>query len=49
MVIADVGNDDILDAFAALWTAERIFHGQARTLPDTPSQDAVSLRLEIVY
>jgi predicted RNase H-like nuclease len=47
--VKDVGNDDILDAFAALWTAERIFHGQARTLPDTPSWDAMGLRMEIVY
>ena len=41
--------DDILDAFAALWTAERIAHGVARTLPDEPLFDARGLRMEIVY
>lgn len=44
-----VGTDDILDAFAALWTAERILHGQARTLPDAVVRDDVGLRMAIVY
>lgn len=41
--------DDILDAFAALWTAERIASGVARTLPETPLCDARGLRMEMVY
>ena len=41
--------DDILDAFAALWTAERIACGTARTLPAEPTRDAVGLRMEMVY
>lgn len=43
------GDDDILDAFAALWTAERIVLGIASTLPDSPPTDAEGLRMEIVY
>jgi len=41
--------DDILDAFAALWTAERIAKGTARTLPEDPPRDARGLCMEIVY
>jgi len=40
--------DDILDAFAALWTAERIAAGEARTIPISPPVDAFGLRMEIV-
>ena len=40
--------DDVLDAFAALWTAERILAGQAKTLPAAPPQDAYGLRMEMV-
>jgi predicted RNase H-like nuclease len=28
--------DDVLDAAAAAWSAHRIAHGTARTLPETP-------------
>lgn len=45
----DVADDDILDAFAALWTAERIAAGQARTLPDTPTADSEGLPMRMVY
>ena len=41
--------DDVLDAFATLWTAERIALGTARTLPEDPPRDARGLRMEIVY
>lgn len=41
--------DDLLDAFAALWTAERIAGERARTLPNEPSGDAIGLRMEIVF
>jgi predicted RNase H-like nuclease len=44
-----VADDDILDAFAALWTAERIARGAAKTLPESPPTDAAVLTMEIVY
>ena len=40
--------DDILDAFAALWTAHRILEGTAVTLPFEPPVDSHGLRMEIV-
>jgi predicted RNase H-like nuclease len=40
--------DDLLDAFAALWTARRIHQGAARTFPTTPERDACGLAMEIV-
>jgi predicted RNase H-like nuclease len=45
----DVADDDILDAFAALWTAGRIGAGEARTLPDAPPRDGAGRPMEIVY
>jgi len=42
-------DDDILDSFAALWTALRIWRGEAQTLPEHPSRDATGLMMEIVY
>lgn len=47
--VAHVGHDDILDAFAALWSAERILKGNAKTLPRLPPVDRSGLRMEIVY
>jgi predicted RNase H-like nuclease len=35
--------DDLLDAFAALWTAERIGAGTARRLPDLDERDRYAL------
>ena len=43
-----VADDDILDAFAALWSAERLLNGQATVLPPTPEHDATGLVMEIV-
>ena len=40
--------DDVLDAFAALWTAERIASGISRTIPAIPPKDSFGLRMEIV-
>jgi len=40
--------DDILDAFAALWTAERISTGKAQSIPVEPERDSSGLRMEIV-
>lgn len=45
----DVADDDIMDAFAALWTAERILNRSARTLPEEPPFDAAGLPMRMVY
>lgn len=45
----EVADDDILDAFAALWTAERVLAGTERTLPTAPPADRCGLPMEIVY
>ncbi len=44
-----VADDDILDAFAALWTAERIARGESRTLPEEPPHDASGNLIAIHY
>ena len=41
-------NDDLLDAFSALWTAERVFNNQAMALPSDPPLDSCGLRMEMV-
>lgn len=41
-------NDDLLDAFAALWSAERVVAGHALTLPGVPPIDSCGLPMEIV-
>jgi len=46
--VKDVGDDDILDAFAALWSAERIPRGVSQSLPERPPTDRFGLRMEIV-
>jgi predicted RNase H-like nuclease len=40
--------DDLLDAFAACWTAEGIYRGLGQTLPADPPRDSTGLRMEIV-
>ena len=40
--------DDLLDAFAALWTARRISKGTAITLPAMPTRDRFGLPMEMV-
>ena len=42
------GEDDVLDAFVALWTAERIASGASQTLPSVPPTDSFGLRMEMV-
>ena len=44
----DVADDDLLDAFALLFTALRIHAGTACTLPDPPPADAAGLPMRIV-
>ena len=40
--------DDLLDAFVACWTAERIYRGREVTLPAAPPRDSAGLRMEIL-
>lgn len=44
---SQVGDDDILDAFAALWSAERLMQREAIRLPMEPEFDATGLVMEI--
>lgn len=41
--------DDVLDAIAAAWTAQRLIEGEAVHLPAEPEVDERGLRMEIVY
>lgn len=43
----EASDDDIADAFAALWTAERVHAGTARTLPESVPFDRFGLRMEM--
>jgi predicted RNase H-like nuclease len=43
-----VADDDLADAFAALWTAERIARGEHVTYPENPPLDATGLPMRIV-
>jgi len=45
----DVANHDINDAFAVLWTAERIFNGKAVSIPAEAEFDSMGLRMGIWY
>ena len=45
---AEVATDDILDAFAVLWTAARIHAGIATALPAVPACDPCGLPMRIV-
>jgi predicted RNase H-like nuclease len=45
---SEASDDDILDAIAALWTAERIHRDEARQFPATAPLDAVGLPMRIV-
>ena len=40
--------DDVIDAFACLWTARRVLRGEAVRIPPAPELDARGLRAEIV-
>ena len=44
-----VSHDDIYDAFAALWTAERIYEGKAGVIPAPSPRDAMGLHMEMWY
>jgi predicted RNase H-like nuclease len=40
--------DDVLDAFACAWTADRIVRGQAVTILAAPPRDRFGLPMEMV-
>jgi len=42
-------NDDIADAFAALWTAQRIVKGISRTMPFDPPVDSAGLPMRMMH
>jgi len=42
-------DDDVLDALALLWTAERIARGEARSLPEMIETDRLGLPMAIWY
>jgi predicted RNase H-like nuclease len=44
-----VAHDDVVDAFAVLWTAERIFQGVARRLPEAAVADSCGLPMRIWF
>jgi len=44
---SDVGPDDVLDACALVWSAERLYRGAAVTLPANPPRDGRGLLMEI--
>lgn len=47
-LVPNVGADDLLDAFAAAWTAHRVATGDALRFPDVIEIDERGLRMEIV-
>ena len=46
---SQVADDDIYDAFAALWTAERINLGVAEVIPDIPEMDSFGLQMRMCF
>ena len=44
-----VADDDIYDAFAALWTAEHILLETAKSIPDQPEIDPFGLPMAMWY
>jgi predicted RNase H-like nuclease len=40
--------DDVLDAAALLWSADRFWRNQHETLPPVPSRDAVGLEMSVI-
>jgi predicted RNase H-like nuclease len=45
---AKMADDDILDAAALLWTADRFQRGLCKTFPPVPSKDAVGLEMSVI-
>ena len=45
----DVAHDDILDAFACLWTARRLENGHAANLMPQPLIDPVGIPMQMVF
>jgi predicted RNase H-like nuclease len=47
--LSGASSDDVLDALAALWTAERLASGKAERIPDRTEVDRVGLRMEMWF
>jgi predicted RNase H-like nuclease len=47
--VKNVANHDINDAFAVLWTAERIYRWEAKVIPAEDEFDSAGLRMGIWY
>jgi predicted RNase H-like nuclease len=45
----DVSPDDVLDAYAAAWTAMRVFQGEAGCIPENPACDSKGVAMVIWY
>jgi predicted RNase H-like nuclease len=45
----DVSPDDVLDAYAAAWTAMRVFKGEAGCIPENPIYDSKGVEMAIWY
>lgn len=45
----EVADDDLYDAFVALWTARRIHAGIAKCFPESPPRDSAGLPMAIWY
>lgn len=48
-LVREAAHDDLLDAFATLWSARRIRTGSAVSLPDPAPLDSKGLPMRIVY
>lgn len=46
---AGIAADDVLDALALAWTAQRIAVGEGSRVPERPQQDSHGLRMEIWF
>ena len=48
-LVKDVAHDDVYDAFVALWTAERIYRGNAGLIPNPSPCDEKGIHMEMWY
>jgi predicted RNase H-like nuclease len=44
-----VREDDVNDAFAAVWTAERIYSGSVKVIPNPPELDSMGIEMAMWY
>jgi len=48
-LVKEVAHDDIYDAFIALWTADRIYRGEAKQIPNPSPCDEKGIHMEMWY